>query len=196
MNYFVKLLFQAIAYFLFLFLMLQGMLIYYPREEESRYNIKANTVDACDLPRHSTVFREVNAKSYDWCTDRINQKPEVLELIHIMKLTVAANKYSGMVAANLGVKRRIMVTDSPASFINPSIKKGDESDTMKLCTFVCPHGEINIPMNTWVRVTYLTEEFMPRKERFEGMDACKIQYLMSSLDGINNCLHGVYDIYT
>ncbi len=173
------------------------MLFYYPHEEESRYNTKANTVDVCDLPRPSTAFKPVTSKSYDWCVDKTNQRPEVLELLHIMKLTVLAKGLSGMVAANVGVKRRIMVVDS-TGFINPSIKKGDESDTMKICTFICPddNREIDLPMNTWVRVTYITEDFMPKKEKFEGMDACKIQYLMSTLDGIDSCLHGIYDIYS
>lgn len=171
------------------------MLYYYPREEQSRYNTKANAVDACDLPRPNTSFRPVTSKSYDWCVDKTNQRPDILELLHIMKLTVIAKGLSGMVAANIGVKRRIMVVDSNA-FINPSIKKGDESDTMKTCTFVCPETEkeIDITMNTWVRVTYITEDFMPKKEKFEGLDACKIQYLMSSLDGVDNCLHSIYDI--
>lgn len=197
MNFLVKLLIQTIVYFLFVFVLFQGVLFYYPHEEESRYNTKANSVDVCDLPRASTAFKPVTSKSYDWCADKINQRPDVLELLHIMKLTVAARGLSGMVAANIGVKRRIMVVDSVA-FINPSIKKGDESDSMKICTFVCPddNREVDYPMNTWVKVTYITDEFMPKKETFEGMDACKIQYLMSALDGVDNCLHGIYNIYS
>lgn len=182
--------FQAIELVVSVLFIVASMQIkhsYFPQESDSRFNTKATTIDSCDLPRYEMNYKKVTQKSYDWCSDKHAQRRDVLELIHMMRLTVNSLKLSGMVSANLGVYRRLMLVDSTA-LINPVIKKEGESKEKKLCVFTCRDGRsISENMSMVVRVSFITEEFIQKKDEFTGHNACKIQYLMYLLDGEDLC---------
>ncbi len=180
---------ESLFYFITIVIVLNFVNIYYPADNDSRFNVVATTVDSCDFPKYQLTYRNVTSKSYNWCTEKTQQKHDVSELASVMKLYIKGNNLSGLVAANLGVNRRIMVFRDKL-LINPEIRTDDESHATKTCTFSCGKNDqnIHIPMSTWVRVLFLTNEFLPTKEKFEGGDACMVQYLMFSLDG-NNLLN-------
>lgn len=177
---------ESFFYFITIVIVLNFVNVYYPADTDSRFNVVASTVDSCDFPKYQLTYRNVSTKSYNWCPEKTQQKHDLIELSNVMKLYIRGNNLSGLVAANLGVNRRIMVFKDKV-LINPEIRTEDESHTTKICTFRCGKGEqnIEIKMSTWVRVLFLTNEFLPSKERFDSGDACMVQYLMFSLDGKN-----------
>jgi hypothetical protein len=177
---------ESFFYFVVIVIVLNFVNAYYPADNDSRFNVVASTVDSCDFPKYQLTYKNVTSKSYNWCSEKTQQRHDVIELANVMRLYIKGNNLSGLVAANLGVNRRIMVFKDKI-LINPEIRTDDESLATKICTFSCGKDDknIQISMSIWVRVLYLTNEFLPTKEKFDGGDACMVQYLMFSLDGKN-----------
>ncbi len=164
---------------------LHGYIYRFPIESDSRYNVNTSTVDNCDLPKFELEYRAVTAASYDWCPEQKQQRRMLGELIEFMKLYLVAHKKAGLIAANFGVNRRIMIiVEELEVLINPVIKKEDESQETKQCYFFHPNGTTyGIKMHSQIKVSFIDVTYLPKKKIYSGQSACVVQYNMRLLDG-------------